>query len=562
MSRRLRDPEGRSQIIDELSIGVVTDLSLWTEFAKERSPQQKDDPDAFETYMKTLESSPSWNMWDDLGKCERKKGRFRFRIDVVGGKPSLFRSGGFGTVVGGQTGLDPDPPRPPGVSPKPPPRVLKMSTATSVDLDKEQRPGIKEGKLGLILNETFLDGRVTPHVIRTEEYFVCNGVPPRQGVWAQVINRLLPSEPPKDEDDIDFLQEAQEQGLVYIVTERIRGIGGNVVTLHDLETSGTVLSSGTVRSLAFQILFTLGAMEEIGFVHRDIQTNNILMKLTSEPRRLYWTERSDGDGLRQHYDPMAEQQKDRVIDVKFIDFGLSATGTYETSYARVQIYYRPPEMMFVGGQEGPTVRFGPESDLFSAALVILALAWRSPLATMKHIPVYKPPELLVNDLRAALEEGELGNLRLAMAKQFPFLDSAEWVSLWLWNLVHVIGMPSNEQRAGIEQDLLYRLVEPYENLMHPVALRRGWVRSRFVLGLLGPSGQDDIVKMLSWDPKKRGRALDYIQTSTYFASVRANGAFLALDKKQTPGWGFREGSLTKAKIIDSSGPRRDLQPWW
>ena len=574
-----RSVEQKKRVADQMAVGVVTTSKLWEKFMRE-NPRGARSASAFEMFLKkellwnkfifdnpdtsltfeefalsdtSVPSVPTGRIWDDLGRCKADAGRFQFDVAVTPkGRISLLAQGGFGTVVGGTLLLDP----------QKKPVVLKMSTAVGA--------GAKEYDMGLILNERLLNDRMTPHVIRTYSSFLCKGIPPRQGAWEQVVDKLLFIDTAPV--GIDTLDEARDNGVFYIVTQRAEGVPGTkVVTINDMRVEGFQVTRGLVRSFAFQILFTLAAMKEIGFQHRDIQSSNVLITTTSDQNRLYWTQGREG-GRREYYDPLSEQgQQDPRLDIKFIDFGLSATSTNDTPYVRVMIFYRPPEMMFAWtvdqnrgvlkeNEDPDRLPYGPESDLFAAALVILAAAWRDPLAdVMTNMPVYPPPPGLIGAINKAKTMAILrGTLRLGLAMGFSFADDVERISIWLWNIVHAIGMPTEHDWPNVTGDPLYTILKKHEMHMHPVAKRGGWVRSRFVLGLLGPSGQDAIVKMLSWDPRNRGRAIDYIRTSTYFSFIRAKGALLALknDDDKVPRWGFREGGSAPAKKIESTVPIR------
>ena len=491
-------------------------------------------------------------LWDDLGECNAPTGRMVITANTDKDDNVIrLGTGGFATTVSVRMegfGL----------------LALKLSTSLAA--------GRHESRILTHLTDEL--SAASPHVIRQYFSFTCKGGPRREGAWRQLINDYFVTVPESELEDslreslgslVGTWTASKVKGILYI------GMELGQESLEAFLARKGPLPWGLATSLTFQILQGLAAMHAAGVLHRDIQSKNVVLTQALISKRLY----RQGDI---YYEPLEIQGADVPLDAKFIDFGISASGPdLEIKYmpqAMGMATYRAPEFVFMktaqanGRQRPPKsgkkgFRYGPETDLFSAGLLIVAVAWKEPIGFVAEVtggkPIWQtiygdPPKAFLHAVKA--EQDRLASLPANQRGSddklywtFTYQGDPDSIAYYLWGLVHLLGMPSERDWSKITEDrIVLKLLDPFRNQMHPIVDAGGWIRSDFATARLGPRGQDMARKILSWDPKRRGTAAQHLE-SGYFRSLMIRGSLARYSKVQ-PEWGYTPGQFEDAPVIN------------
>lgn len=468
--------------------------------------------------------------WNDEGKCEVPgfpELIITARTDPATNAAVTLGTGGFATTVSVRmTGVNSGRPL-----------ALKISTAVA--------EGRKESRIMAFLTASVAEAS-SPHVVRQLFAFECSGGPPRQGAWKSVIDGYITTASEDLEEDL--LAEAlgvlrgRRGGFFFIGMEEGRE------DLSRFLMRRPPLPMPLANSLAFQVLQGLATMHAAGVLHRDIQSGNLILVPAAARRRLY---RADA---ATYYEPMESQGVDGPLDAKFIDFGLSAAGNIQNKFvdrAVGLVKYRAPEFAFAETSvrnrrlRRGELRYGPESDVFSAGLIVLALAWKEPIFWVGPDGFIEsifldPPDALETEVKERQESLEAAPRLSAIdvrALNYTYAGGPTSITYHMWGLVHLLGMPTEADWTGITQDPVYALLNKYRSAMDlRLVDNGGWIRSDAALARLGPRGQSMVRNMLSWDPARRGSAADQLQ-SGYFALLASRGAVARFVDNLQPVWG-------------------------
>jgi serine/threonine protein kinase len=412
---------------------------------------------------------------------------------------------------------------------------IEVKRIANPDEEREARSSVfKEVLIGMLLDRVFYRGRVTPSVTRTLAVFQCPHLPPPIGAWKSLTDAIWPH----GVSDVRS-QVAASPSKQYLYTEQEFANAGTI--------DGLVLSRPTpalaamsnpadhkmfVRSLTFQALYTLEAFRRAGFIHADINLNNValeeLMSVGEGHRRVYFVNRLGGPHETiLAFDPFGQTTHNR-FRLKFIDYGnsmfayrdprrmeygermrLIAMPGQRIVPALTPIYNSPPEAVMrdaiVFDETGKTDVdthwwVSTAADLWQVCMILVTLVFgEHPLfGSILQSPPNKFRDRVVFHIKS--HPDSYGMLEYNnMTKDIPS---------HLWNIAVLIGVPGTDLRSGLidpkQRDMLESRYPLLANFRLAGAKQTGWLRaSKQFKEFFGVGLGLMILRSLGWDPTLR-----------------------------------------------------------
>jgi serine/threonine protein kinase len=419
--------------------------------------------------------------------------------------------------------------------------VIKIEIKPKVDImrdDAAHDEVLKEATIGMLLDRVFYRGRVTPSVTRTTAVFQCPHLPPPIGAWKDLTENIWPE---GLSDNRQLVVSNADYEYLYTVQEFADR--GTVSDLIFEETRG-VSPPDFILSVAFQGLYTLEAFRRGGFIHGDINPDNVAFReIPTGPRRsrIYFMNRFGYPGEEiVAFDPFGRTETaDNRYLLKFIDYGQSLfafrnprTGSYQQNehvllnpnrYIHpplTSIIMMPPEtFMREPTKKDPSEIYefwnlSSASDLWQFTLILFSLAFGAhPLVNSSYDYRMTPPEKFTTWINKHVDDHP---------EQYPhFIESARVsdISEQLWNIASMIGLPGADPQTGKMDPVLkeklekrYPLLRAFRVVETPDHGPGGWLRKNLPKEF-GPILGKLLFMALGWDPESRPRPGEIIHQS-------------------------------------------------
>jgi len=454
----------------------------------------------------------------------------------------ILGSGGFGVAVLVTDRTDPTPITWDKV-------VLKIEASPEVDLTEQDvasnRRKLGEVTLGMLLDKVFYEPRVTPSVTRSYSVFQCKTLPPTTGAWGNLTRQIQFELEPK-------LKKLPESGNQFLYTEQEwadRGTIGDFIDGIAMETGFVTLKKNpaerveVTKSLVFQGLHALEAFRRAGFVHADINPNNVALTSVKGTTQHFYFINGDGSNKAaiQAFKPFRPGLSLNDLMIKFIDYGhsrfshASAKNNPGRTYAGripgeittdlfTSIASQPPEAYARGTKDADTLGFGgtwyvsSAVDLWQFGLVIASFALGDNPLVKGLWYRYKPPRQFIEFVKTALRSNKI-------YQELVINEMEVIIANHLWNIAELIGLPwtvpgrskinkSTRDRIVKNHPLYYAFKQAEEaNLINVIMTRGGLLRLAPVyIKVLGPLFLPMLYSILAWDPNDRPTPGQVIQT--------------------------------------------------
>jgi len=419
---------------------------------------------------------------------------------------------------------------------------IEVKRIANPDQEREARGDVfKEVLIGMLLDRVFYRGRVTPSVTRTLAVFQCPHLPPPIGAWKSLTDAIWPH----GISDVRS-QVAADPSKQYLYTEQEFANAGTINGLVSSRPTPALEAMSNpadhkmfVRSLTFQALYTLEAFRRAGFIHADINMNNVALEeipVGEGHRRVYFVNRLGGPHETiLAFDPFGQTTHNR-FRLKFIDYGnsmfayrdprrmkyregmrLIATPGQRIVHALTPIYNSPPEAVMRDaivfdetGKAGVDTHWwaSTAADLWQVCMILVTLVFgEHPLfGSILQSPPNKFRDRVMFHIKSHPESYDM----------LEYNNMTQDIPSHLWNIAVLIGVPGTDFRSGLidpkQRDLLEGRYPLLANFRLAGAKQTGWLRaSKKFKEFFGVGLGLMILRSLGWDPTLRpvpGEILD------------------------------------------------------
>jgi serine/threonine protein kinase len=441
--------------------------------------------------------------------------------------------------------------------------VIKIEIKPKADITREGAAHdevFKEATIGMLLDRVFYRGRVTPSVTRTTAVFQCPHLPPPIGAWKDLTESIWPE---GESDNRQLVISNPNYEYLYTVQEF-----ANAGTADDIifGTPSAETPLDFILSVAFQGLYTLEAFRRGGFIHGDINPNNLAFHIipTGPKRRRIYFMNIFGTPKERivAFDPFGrtETANNRYL-LKFIDYGKSmfgfrnpGRGSYRQDkhfLLNPNRYIQPPltsmrsmppeTFMREPTEKDPSDLYdvwnlSSASDLWQFTLILVSLALgKHPFVNSSGDYRLTPPEKFTTWINNHVAD------HIFQYSHIIEFGVVSLMSKQLWNIASMIGLPGADPQTGeIDPVLKEKLEERYPLLRAfrvaetPIHGPGGWLRER-IPKMFGPSLGFLLFLALGWDPDSRprpGQIILHEKVQDFMASLQPEGGIIIQDPRR------------------------------